>query len=85
MTDLEALVRSPELTPFERLVKVMEVLRSSEGCNWDRKQTHQSLLPYLLEEAYEVIEVIESGQTDGLCEELGDLLIQLGYATDRDF
>lgn len=79
MTDYKALLESPELTPFERLVKVMEILRSPEGCNWDRKQTHQSLLPYLLEEAYEVIEVIESDRPDDLCEELGDLLIQIVF------
>ncbi len=79
MTDLKARVLAPELTPFERLVRVMEVLRSPRGCNWDKKQTHKSLLPYLLEEAYEVIEVIEGGKKSELCEELGDLLIQIVF------
>ena len=79
MSDLKAHVLSPELTPFEQLVRVMQVLRSPDGCNWDRKQTHQSLLPYLLEEAYEVVEVIESGKDEGLSEELGDLLIQIVF------
>ncbi len=79
MSDLKTRVLNPELTPFERLVEVMAALRSSQGCNWDRKQTHQSLLPYLLEEAYEVIEVIETGRDGDLCEELGDLLIQIVF------
>jgi len=63
--------------PFERLVKLFAVLRGPGGCAWDRKQTHQSLLPYLIEEAYEVVEAIESGDGDELKEELGDLLVQV--------
>ena len=79
MTELEARVRDPRLTPFERLVTVMEILRSPEGCNWDKKQTHESLIPYLLEEAYEVVEVIESGNYSLLREELGDVLTQVVF------
>jgi XTP/dITP diphosphohydrolase len=57
------------------LVTVMDRLR--ESCPWDRKQTHLSLAPYLLEETYETLEAIESGDRAHLCEELGDLLLQV--------
>ena len=55
----------------------MTVLRSPDGCPWDKKQTHESLKPYLIEEAYEVIEAIDSGDDSKLSEELGDLLSQI--------
>jgi tetrapyrrole methylase family protein/MazG family protein len=61
---------------FDRLVKVMAQLRSKKGCPWDRKQTHVSLKPYLIEEAYEVFEAIDSGDPQKLKGELGDLLLQ---------
>ncbi|HZC74143.1 MAG TPA: MazG family protein [Jatrophihabitans sp.] len=64
-------------TPLERAVEVMDRLRSPGGCPWDAEQTHQSLTPYLLEEAYEVIEAIETGDLALLREELGDLLLQV--------
>ncbi|MEW6051234.1 MAG: nucleoside triphosphate pyrophosphohydrolase [Candidatus Zixiibacteriota bacterium] len=79
MNNLNDRVNDPNLTPFERLVLVMAILRSPEGCNWDRQQTHHSLLPYLIEEAYEVVEVIESGKLEDLKEELGDLLTQIVF------
>lgn len=72
-------VLDPRRSPFERLVKLMAVLRSPEGCAWDRKQTHRSLLPYLIEEAYEVIEAVESDDYNELREELGDLLVQVVF------
>jgi len=59
------------------LVQVMDVLR--RDCPWDRKQTHATLAPYLLEEAYELVDTIESGSTDGLREELGDVLMQVAF------
>ncbi|MFD2348828.1 MazG nucleotide pyrophosphohydrolase domain-containing protein [Nonomuraea ferruginea] len=59
------------------LVRVMDRLRTE--CPWDRKQTHESLVPYLLEEAYEVLETIEEGDHDALREELGDLLLQVVF------
>lgn len=59
------------------LVAVMDRLRSPGGCPWDAKQTHQSLLPYLLEETHEVVEAIESGDREHLLEELGDLVLQV--------
>jgi len=79
MSDLKELVLDPNLTPFEQLCKLMEILRSPEGCRWDRAQTHQSLLPYLIEEAYEVLEAIEAEDHSALKEELGDLLCQIVF------
>lgn len=62
---------------FDRLVEIMETLRGGEGCPWDRKQTRESLKPFLIEEAYEVLEAIEEKDADKLKEELGDLLYQI--------
>jgi tetrapyrrole methylase family protein / MazG family protein len=62
---------------LQRLVEIMATLRSSGGCPWDRKQDHKSLKPYLIEEAYEVLEAIESEDDDKFSEELGDLLSQI--------
>ena len=62
---------------ISELMIVMERLRGIKGCPWDRKQTHMSLRPYLIEEAYEVIAAIESEDWDSLREELGDLLLQV--------
>jgi len=59
------------------LVRLMAKLRSKNGCPWDREQTHKSLLPYLIEEAYEVVDTIEAGDDERLKEELGDLLLQI--------
>jgi len=79
MTDLKAQVLDPNLAPFEQLCTLMALLRSPRGCNWDRAQTHRTLLPYLIEEAYEVIETVESGDFPALKEELGDLLLQVVF------
>jgi tetrapyrrole methylase family protein/MazG family protein len=65
--------------PFDRLVQIMARLRSEGGCPWDREQTHESLKPYIVEEAYEVLETIDEGDMDGLKEELGDLLLQVVF------
>lgn len=61
------------------LVATMDRLRSPGGCPWDREQTHASLAPYLLEEAYEVVETVETGGLEGLCGELGDVLLQVAF------
>lgn len=61
---------------FARLAALMRVLRAPGGCPWDREQTPNSLRPYLLEEAYEVLAAIEAGDDENLREELGDLLLQ---------
>ncbi len=62
---------------FDSLLDIMARLRGPDGCPWDREQTSTSLKPFLVEETYEVLEAIESGSTDGLIEELGDLLFQV--------
>ncbi|MBI3753987.1 MAG: nucleoside triphosphate pyrophosphohydrolase [Deltaproteobacteria bacterium] len=65
------------LTGLARLVALMERLRGPKGCPWDRKQTFESLIPFLVEEAYEVIGAIDTGSLEMLKEELGDLLFQI--------
>ena len=64
---------------FDKLVRIMHLLQTPGGCPWDREQTHESLKPYLLEEAYEAIEAIESGSDERLAEELGDVLLQVVF------
>ncbi|NQX70543.1 nucleoside triphosphate pyrophosphohydrolase [Paenibacillus alba] len=62
---------------FGRLHEIVQILRSPEGCPWDREQTHASLRKNLIEEAYEVLETIDEDDPDHMCEELGDLLLQV--------
>ncbi len=62
---------------FAEFMDIIRKLRSEEGCPWDREQTHSSLKPCLMEESYETIEAIDRGDMDNLCEELGDLLLQV--------
>ena len=64
---------------FEKLIEIMAGLRGPDGCPWDRQQTHESLKKYLLEETYETIEAIDSGDMGELCEELGDLMLQIAF------
>ena len=64
---------------FDKLVEVMDRLRAEDGCPWDREQTHASLKPFLLEEAYEVLEAIDLQDDEELCSELGDLLLQVVF------
>ena len=68
---------SDHLADFQKLIDVLESLLAPGGCEWDRKQTHQSLVPYLLEETHEVIEAIEKGDMNALKEELGDLMLHV--------
>ncbi|HVC39682.1 MAG TPA: MazG family protein [Candidatus Dormibacteraeota bacterium] len=65
------------LQELRRLFEVMERLRAPGGCPWDRSQTHQTLVPFLLEETYEAIQAVERGGPDELAEELGDLLVEV--------
>ena len=65
------------LRKFESLAAIIAQLRSPDGCPWDREQTHQSLRINLLSECYEVLEALDSNDSDKLCEELGDLLLQI--------
>ncbi len=62
---------------FQELLYIMEKLRSEQGCPWDRVQTRESLKPYIIEEAYELIEAIEENDPVKIREELGDLLFQI--------
>lgn len=64
---------------FRKLLDIMASLRSESGCPWDREQTHESLKPFLLEEAYEVLEAIDEGDRLKIKEELGDLLFQIVF------
>ena len=67
------------MSPFEELVGIMAKLRSGTGCPWDREQTHQTLRPYLIEEAYEVLDALEHGDDGDFRDELGDLLLQVVF------
>jgi len=64
---------------FEKLVAVQARLRAPNGCPWDREQTHETLRTYLIEEAYEVLEALESGNDEKFAEEMGDLLLQIVF------
>jgi XTP/dITP diphosphohydrolase len=79
--EVELLVGSYDV-PGSRLldlVAVMDRLRSPGGCPWDAQQTHESLVPYLIEESHEAVEAIESGDRAHMTEELGDLLLQVVF------
>lgn len=69
----------PPSDQFQQVAKIMATLRAPGGCPWDRKQTHESLKPYLLEEAYEVLESIDHQDRGKLKEELGDVLLQVMF------
>lgn len=62
---------------LDKLIETVRILRSPEGCEWDRAQTHKSLCPNMLEEAYEAVDAIVSGDMKHLKEELGDVLLQV--------
>ena len=77
---------------LQRLVATMATLRGPGGCPWDAEQTHQSLVPYVVEEVFELVEALESGSPDDVKEELGDVLYQVlfhadiaAHATDSPF
>ncbi len=72
-------MRKKGLKGFEELISIMRRLRAKRGCPWDRKQTHKTLLPYLLEESYELIEAINRGNSREIKEELGDVLLQVVF------
>ena len=62
---------------YEELLRIIAELRSDHGCPWDREQTHESLIKCLREECEEVVEAIENRDDENLCEELGDVLLQV--------
>jgi MazG family protein len=65
--------------PIRRLVRIMERLQEPGGCPWDLEQTHESLKPYMIEEAYEALDAIDRGDDNELAEELGDVLLQVVF------
>jgi len=66
-----------DLSKFDTLVEIIARLRAPDGCPWDKEQTHQTLRGNLLSETYEVLETLDEGDASKLCEELGDLLLQI--------
>ncbi|OGO24476.1 MAG: nucleoside triphosphate pyrophosphohydrolase [Chloroflexi bacterium RBG_16_50_9] len=70
---------SQDLSQFATLVEIIARLRSPDGCPWDRQQTHASLRENLLAECYEVLEALDEGDAGKLCDELGDLLMQIVF------
>src|SRR4249920_1466775 len=70
------------LDAFARLVDIMARLRAPGGCPWDREQTFETLRPYLVEEAYEVLEAIEQSDLPALRDELGDVLLQVVFQAE---
>ena len=86
---MQAVYMQQKHTQLARLLEIMERLRDPEtGCPWDVKQTFETIAPYTIEEAYEVSEAIASGDRDKICDELGDLLLQVVFhaqmATEED-
>src|ERR1700712_4715728 len=76
-------VSEPAAHPkLDELIAVLERLRAPGGCAWDGEQTHESLVRYLIEETYELVDAIESGNRDELIEELGDVLYQVIFHSD---
>tara|TARA_B100000945_G_C20426294_1_gene620714 strand:- start:839 stop:1609 length:771 start_codon:yes stop_codon:yes gene_type:complete len=67
---------------FIELINILKILRGPNGCPWDKKQTSKNLIPYLLEETYEVIEAIENDDNISLKEELGDLLLHILFQAE---
>lgn len=66
-----------DLSKFDSFVEIIARLHGPDGCSWDKEQTHASLRIHLLAECYEVLEALDAGDNDKLCEELGDLLLQI--------
>ena len=82
MTDEEMMTCADKGRQIERLRAIMHRLRAPGGCSWDAEQTHESLVSNLLEEAYEVVAAIRSGDGENLQEELGDLLLQVVFHSE---
>ncbi|HEY5587068.1 MAG TPA: nucleoside triphosphate pyrophosphohydrolase [Ruminiclostridium sp.] len=64
---------------LDRLIDIMKILKSKDGCPWDREQTHESLKRYLIEETYEYLEAVDLDDKRHMCEELGDVLLQVVF------
>ncbi|WP_303722604.1 MazG family protein [Malonomonas rubra] len=68
-----------QLKTFRELIDIMALLRSENGCPWDRQQTPESLKKHILEESYELLEAIDTDNPNDICDELGDLLLQIVF------
>ena len=68
---------SIEKFTFEDFIEIIRILRSPQGCPWDREQTHKSIRNDFIEETYEVADAIDNSDNEALCEELGDVLYRL--------
>ncbi len=73
------LLKAKEKFGIEDLLLIVKILRAPDGCPWDREQTHKSITVGMIEECYEVIEAIDAESSDMLCEELGDVLLQVVF------
>ncbi len=88
------MIKLPDLTPLPgkqtgaevtKLMGLMQRLLAPDGCPWDREQTLETLVPFLVEETYEVVDALASGHVDDHCEELGDLLLQIAFQSELRF
>lgn len=75
-------LKSKERFTTEDLLLIIKILRGKGGCPWDAEQTHESIIPGLIEETYETVEAIEMKNPEMLCEELGDVLLQIVFHSD---
>lgn len=73
------MVNQEEKFTTEQLNQILKILRSPEGCPWDREQTHKTIRNDMIEETYEAADAIDLGDTEALCEELGDMLLQVVF------
>jgi len=69
----------PSQVNLQPLIEIMATLRGPKGCPWDREQSHKSLLPHFLEEMYEFFDAVEKSDSEAMCEELGDVLLQIVF------
>ena len=67
---------------FQELIRIVKILRSTDGCPWDKKQNHISLSPLLIEETYELIDALEANDKTKITEELGDILTHIVFHAD---
>jgi len=81
LTSIYVPKRTDDVNHLSRLIAIMRVLRSEDGCPWDREQTHESLTKYLIEEAYEVKHAVDHEDDNALVDELGDVLLQIIFHT----
>lgn len=79
--DIKKALLQKDRYDFDDYLALMRVLRAPDGCPWDREQTHESIRKNLIEETYEVVEAIDTGDRTLLCEELGDVLMQVIFHT----